>query len=510
MAETLPLPPLKGRKLIVAAGVLALANFFTVLDLTICNVSVPNIAGGLAVSPNEGTWVITSYGVAEAITVPLTGWLAQRFGTVRVFVSAMMLFGICSGLCGLATSLPMLVAARVLQGLAGGPMIPLSQTLLLSIFPREKLAQATGLWAMTTVIAPIIGPILGGHLCDTVGWPWIFFINVPVTIVCAFVGARVLRSRETARQRLPIDVVGLGLMILWIGALQIMLDKGRELDWFASPTIQILCVVAVVGFVAFLIWELTDEHPIVNLRVFRFRAFAIGASTISLSYSGFLSTAVLVPLWLQTNLGYTATSAGQAVGVNGILAFIFAPIVGRLLGTGKFDARLFMSVGIFWFAIVTYMRTRFNTDMTFIDVAIWNFAQGLAIPFFFISGTNIALVPIPANETASAAGLMSFMRTLGGAFGTSIVTTSWDSNTTMQKNALVGVLNNSQSAVDRLMQNGLTQEQATSQFDLLVQKQSVMLATNEVFQWTAVVFLVAALLIWLAPRPKGALSVAAH
>src|SRR5579863_7968862 len=246
MSQTAPSfvdpPPLRGGALMLAGFLLAVGNFMVVLDMTIANVSVPNIAGGMAVSPSQGTWVITSYSVAEAIVVPLTGWLAGRFGAVKVFVVGMAGFGVCSALCGIAPSLGFLVAFRVMQGLCGGPIMPMSQTLMMRVFPPQQRGQAMGLWSMTTVVAPIAGPILGGYLCDTVGWPWVFYINVPVAAVCAFFAWRMLHKQETPTMRRPVDFVGLLLLISFVGAMQIMLDKGRELDWFSSPVIIALAV----------------------------------------------------------------------------------------------------------------------------------------------------------------------------------------------------------------------------------------------------------------------------
>jgi len=272
--------PLRGGMLFFAAMALALANFVAVLDMTIANVSVATIAGALGVTSTQGTWVITSYAVAEAITVPLTGWLAGRYGAVRVFVSSMALFGVASMLCGFSNSLGMLVGARVLQGLAGGPLLPLSQTLLLRIFPKDKAPLATALWAMTTLVAPILGPIVGGVICDQAHWSWVFNINVPIALTCAWFAWGLLKRYESPLEKKPIDTVGLGLLIVWVGALQIMLDEGKNLDWFSSNFIVALALVAAIGFVAFLIWELTEEHPIVDLRVFRHRGYSTGVLTL--------------------------------------------------------------------------------------------------------------------------------------------------------------------------------------------------------------------------------------
>src|ERR1041384_5750145 len=248
--------PLKGALLWLVAIVLAGANFIAVLDMTIANVSVPNIAGSLGISSSQGTWVITCYSVAEAITVPLTGWLAARFGAERVFTTAMGCFGVFSALCGFSTSFSMLVVGRVLQGVAGGPLIPLSQTLLLRIFPKEKAAAATALWAMTTLVAPILGPILGGWLCDNYHWSLIFLINVPLALAMGPFALRMLRRFETPLERLPVDLIGLTLMVVAVGALQLMLDLGKEHDWFASNLITSLAVVAAIGLVVFVIWEM--------------------------------------------------------------------------------------------------------------------------------------------------------------------------------------------------------------------------------------------------------------
>src|ERR1700761_6726356 len=261
--------PLSGGALWAITVMLAMANFIAVLDMTIANVSMPDISGALGISTSQGTWVITSYSVAEAIVVPLTGWLAGRFGALRVFTTAMMLFGVFSALCGLSGSVGMLVLGRVMQGLSGGVLMPLSQTLMMRIFPKERAPAAMAVWAMTTLVAPVLGPILGGYICDNYAWPFIFFINVPIALICAPIIARSMRRFETPTVKAPIDVVGLILLVVFVGALQVMLDIGKEHDWFGSVEIRALAAIALVGFIAFLFWEMTDEHPIVDLRIFR-------------------------------------------------------------------------------------------------------------------------------------------------------------------------------------------------------------------------------------------------
>jgi DHA2 family multidrug resistance protein len=492
--------PMTGAGLWIGGFLLALANFMAVLDITIANVSVPNIAGGLAVSPSQGAWVITSYAVAEAITVPLTGWLAQRFGAVKVFIFAMAGFGLFSALCGLAPSLGVLVVFRILQGLAGGPMMPLSQTLLRRIFPLKLQPTAMGLWGMTTVVGPIIGPLLGGYLVDHAGWPWVFYVNVPVAAITAVAAWRVLASRETPTQRQPVDLVGLGLLITFVGALQIMLDKGREMDWFQSTFIVALALIAVIGFISFIIWELTDPHPIVDLRVFRHRGFTASTVIMSLTYGAFFSSVVLVPLWLQTNLGYTAGWAGRAMAFQGVLAVVFSPIVARIMG--KIDLRALVCFGVTIMAGIALWRASFNSDMDFVGVSMPNFAQGLAMPFFFIPTTSLALASVLPQETASAAGLMNFMRTTAGAFGTSISLTAWENAQTVQRNDLVGSLHDPQGAINAMTGLGMSASQALSQVDNLVESQAVMAATNHIFLVVAIVFILGAMAVWIAPKPE--------
>jgi DHA2 family multidrug resistance protein len=492
--------PLTGASLYIAALFLGLANFMVVLDTTIANVSVPHIAGALAVSPSQGTWVITSYSVAEAITVPLTGWLAQRFGAVKVFAAGMAGFGFFSMMCGLAPSFGLLVAFRVAQGLCGGPIMPMSQTLLLHIFPKDRGAQALGLWSMTTVVAPIAGPILGGVISDNMHWSWIFYINIPVAAVVGVVAFRMLIAHDTATRRVPVDYVGLSLLIVWVAAMQIMLDKGKELDWFASPTIVVLAVIAAIGFAAFLIWELTSDNPVVDLRIFRHRGFVVGVAVLSLTFGAFFASVVLIPLWLQTTMGYTATWSGYAGCLNGVLAVIMSPIVARMVG--KVDIRALVSIGVFWMAGVALWRAFFTTDVTFWDIALPQFVLGFGMPFFFIPTTALSLSSVLPEETAAAAGRQNFLRTTSAAFATSIMTTAWDNTANAKRSLLAGALPHPERTLERMTSAGLSPDQALRQLEAMVHTQAVMISTNAMFLAAAAVFVLAATLIWVAPKPQ--------
>ncbi|AGH50546.1 MULTISPECIES: DHA2 family efflux MFS transporter permease subunit [Sphingomonas] len=491
--------PLHGIRLVIACITLAVTNFMVVLDTTIANVSVPHIAGGLGISASQGTWVITSYAVAEAVCVPLTGWLAQRFGAVRTFAFGMVGFGLFSFLCGVSTTLTMLVACRVGQGLCGGPLMPLSQTLLLRIFPKEQHAQAMGIWAMTTVVAPILGPILGGTISDNWSWHWIFFINIPVALGCAAGAMLVVRVVETPIRRVPIDMIGLALLVLWIGALQIMLDLGREHDWFSDSFIVALAIIAAVGFVAFLIWELTEANPVVDLRVFRHRGFSAAVVTTAFAFGTFFSTIVVIPQWLQVGLGYTATKAGYVMAFMGVAAVVMSPIVAKLIS--KIDPRALVCFGVAWLGMTSLLRAGWSTEADFWTLAIPQMVQGFGMPFFFVAVTTLALGAVRPEETASAAGLLSFLRTMSGAVGTSIVATAWDDKTRVARSEIVSSLN-TQSVSDALSAQGFSLDQVRVLIERSVEQQAQALATTQVFLVASAMFAFAAAIIWLSPRPR--------
>ncbi|NMN05300.1 MULTISPECIES: DHA2 family efflux MFS transporter permease subunit [unclassified Novosphingobium] len=496
-----PAGPLTGGKLLLAALAIGLGNFLVVLDTSIANVSVSTISGALGVSSTQGTWVITSYAVAEAITVPLTGWLAKRFGAQRVFITCYLAFAALSVFCGLANSLGMLVLGRVLLGMVGGPIMPLSQLLLLRVFPPEKATQGTVLWAMTSLVGPIAGPILGGVICDSMTWNDIFILPAVVALGGGMLALWLLKGQPDPREPASIDKVGFALLVVWVAAFQIMLDEGRNHDWFAAAEIRWLAVIAAIGFAAFLIWESTEENPVVDLKVFRHRGFAAAAVTFAVGFGAFFAGIVIIPLWLQQNMGYTATWAGMATGLMGVLAIVSSPIVGTAVN--RFDPRLIVSIGLVGLGAISVWRMGFNQDITFWQMAWPTLLTGPFMVMLFIPVTGIAMASVEPHEQASAAGLSNFMRTMGGAIGTSLVQTSWADSARFNQSELAGAMANGQQAIDNFVSGGLSHDGATSTLTSIVEGQSVMLATLDVFAAVALCFGVAAALIWLAPRPKG-------
>ena len=500
------LRPLAGSALVLGTLALSLATFMNVLDTSIANVSLPAIAGDLGVSSSQGTWVITSFGVANAIAVPLTGFVTQRFGAVKVFITSILLFTLFSFLCGQAPSLAVLILFRVLQGASAGPMIPLSQTLLLSSYKPQRAGMAIAMWSMTTLVAPITGPLLGGWITDNISWPWIFYINVPVGLICAGVTATIYSKRETPTRKLPIDWTGLALLVIWVGSLQIMLDKGQELDWFSSNTVLMLAVSAFVGFVLFLIWELHDEHPVVDLSLFRIPNFTIGTIMLALAYAMFFGSLVLLPLWLQEFVGYTATDAGEVLAWVGLFALALSPVIGRYVQS--VDTRWLTTTSFAVFALVFWMRSRFTIGDAYWQYSLPTVVQGIATAMFFIPLLAIVLGGLPPHRIAAASGLSNFARITAGSFGTSIYTTWWANRAALHHEQLAEHIYQGNPVADqtlRLAQGlGLGHQQALGLIDGLIQRQAYTIAVDEMFRLSAWLFLALIVLVWLVKPARNA------
>ena len=496
--------PLQGGALAMLTLVLSLATFMLVLDSTIANVAIPTIAGDLGASSSQGTWVITSFGVANAISIPITGWLAKRFGEVRLFLIATLLFVLASWLCGIANSLEMLIVFRVLQGAVAGPIIPLSQSLLLNNYPPEKRGMALAFWSMTIVVAPICGPILGGWISDNIHWGWIFFINVPIGLAVVLISWKILEGRESRISHQPVNTIGLILLALGVGALQLMLDQGRELDWFNSTEIVVLTIIAAVGLIALIIWELTDDNPVVDVSLFKSRNFTVGCVSTSLAFLVYSGTVVLIPLLLQQVYNYTATWAGLAAAPVGLLPILLAPIIGKF--GNKIDMRILVTISFMVYALTFYWRAlTFEPEMTFMDVALPQFVQGLAVACFFMPLTTITLSGLPPEKMASASSLFNFLRTLAGSIGTSLTTFIWYNREAVHHTQLAEVINPynpiSQQFFQTMGSFGLSEEQTASYIARQITAQGFIIGANEIFLVSAITFISLVVLIWFAKPP---------
>ncbi|EZP51659.1 DHA2 family efflux MFS transporter permease subunit [Sphingomonas sp. RIT328] len=498
-----PAPLVGGQRALIAFA-LALGTFMMVLDSTIANVSLPTIAGNLGVSSDNSTWVITAFAVANGVAVPLTGWLMGRFGVVRTFCTAVAAFTVASFLCGIAWDLPSLIAFRILQGACSGPMMPGSQALLISIFPPDKRSTALGVWSMTTLVGPVMGPILGGYISDNYHWSWIFLINLPFGLFTTLVCWNGLKSRETPTRKLPIDTVGLMLLVLWVGSLQIMLDLGKNADWFNDPAICVLAVVAAVGFVAWIIWELTDANPAVDLSLFGNRNFLIGTLVFCLGYAVFFANTLILPLWLQTQLGYTATWAGLIAAPSGVVAVVISPLAARL--SGKVDARLLATISFVAFAVSYWMRSNLVTGATVFDFMLPLLVQGIGMSIFFLAMVTILLDGIAPPRIPSATGISNFGRIVAGSFSASIITTAWDRREALHQSRLAEAIGSGmplQMATETLQRLGVNAVQASAMITRQMVNQAYLLASTDLFRLSAWLSAAMIVLVWFTRRPKG-------
>lgn len=509
VAPTAPPPPapFTGGKLVLATIAVALATFMNVLDSSIANVAIPTISGNLGVSVDEGTWVVTVFAAANAVSIPLTGWLTQRIGQIKLFVGAILLFVLSSWLCGLAPNLPVLLAARVLQGAVAGPLIPMSQAILLGSYPKEKASMALSLWGMTAVVGPIAGPALGGWITDSYSWSWIFYINIPVGIFSAGVTWFLYRKRETVTRKVRIDTVGLALLIVWVASLQVMLDKGRDLDWFSSPMIVWLGIIAAVAFAFFVVWELTEPNPIVDLRLFAGRNFFGGTLAIAIAYGVFFGNLVLLPQWMQQYLNYRSVDAGLVTAPLGIFAVILSPIIGKFLP--RTDARLVATVAFLGFAGVFFMRSHYVIEIDTWHLVLPTLLQGIPMALFFVPLTSIILTGLPPSRIPAAAGLSNFARVFCGAVGTSLAGNAWTDRIALHHERLTEQANIYNPSFAQSLQQSqdvlhINAAQARGLFNFNLSAQAAMMGLNDIFYASAFIFMMIIPLIWITRRNKPA------
>jgi DHA2 family multidrug resistance protein len=410
----------------------------------------------------------------------------------------MLMFGVFSFDCGTANTFALLIVGRIVQGWSGGLMMALSQTLLVRVFPRSQVGAAMAVWTIASLLAPALGPIIGGWLCETFSWPLIFFINVPIAVICASLIWRRLKQFEEQTSRTPVDIVGFILLVIFVGSLQIVLDIGKDRDWFASLEVCVLSGVGAIGFVSFLIWELTEEHPIVDLRVFRHRGFVTCVILQAMVFASAFSGIVLTPLWLQTYMGYSATQAGLTMAWNALLGFVIGPIAGLLMG--RLDGRIISFSGLMLIVIAMWLRAHYTTDMSYFQIVLPIFIMGGGLPPTFIPLTALALRSVNEDETASAAGLQNFLRTATSAFAVSIATVAWDYQSAQARTAMSGLVDRGAYATTTMQAMGLKGDTAIHYLDRMVETQSAMVGLNQVMMVITAAFAVCACLVWFLPK----------
>lgn len=490
-----------------------LSTFMEVLDTTVVNVSLPHIAGSLSATVEEATWTLTSYLVANAIILPLTGWLSNFFGRKRMLMMSVTGFTISSFFCGLAPSLPFLIFFRIVQGACGGGLQPISQAILLESFPPEDRGKAMGFWGLGIVVAPMLGPVLGGWLTDSYSWRWVFYVNVPIGIISIIMTQLYIFDPHYIRRASEkIDYWGIGMLGVGIATLQIVLDKGQEKDWFGTDWITALMIVAVVTGAAFLIYELRIEHPVVNLRVFKDRSYSTGVFLMSLLGVGLYGTTVLIPLVLQTLLGYPAIRAGFAMSPRGIGSFIGMPIVGLILT--KFDPRRLLTAGIVVCGLTLYQLSRLDLNAGFWDFFWPQFFMGLSLGLVFVPLTTISMGGIAKENMGNATSLFNLVRNLGGSIGISAVSTL---QTRFQQRNIhqLGEHVNPLSEAARKMMAALqgmfgahsgdptaAMRQARAAVFGMVERQASMLAYNSIFLILAFLFVIMLPFIFVMRRPS--------
>ncbi len=434
----------------IAASVM-LATFMVVLDSSVANVALPHIAGNLSASTDESTWVLTSYIVSSAIMLPTSGWITRRIGRKRLLLLSIVVFTAASLLCGVAINMPMLILARVLQGAGGGGMMPLAQSILLESFPPRQHGAAMAMYGAGIVVAPVIGPTLGGWITDSYSWRWIFYINLPVGLLALFMINMFVQDPPYIRQalRTAIDYLGFGFIALWLGTLQLLLDKGQEADWFAATWIRWLTAVSLVSLICFLVRELTCAAPIVQLRVLRHRNFSAGTVVTALYGFVLYGMTAILPLFLQTLMGYSALYSGLAVSPRGVGSIVSMLVVGKLVN--YIDARLLLATGFALLTYSTYLLSHINLSISITSIIWPNMLNGFAGGFIFVPLTTLTMGNLHKEEIGNAAGIYNLMRNVGGSIGIASITTCLVRGSQIHQNYLVQNITASQPSAIMLL-----------------------------------------------------------
>ncbi len=500
-AETEELARPQGLALVLATAAIASASFMNTLDTTIAVVSLPTIAGNLSATPSQGSWVITSYAVCLAVILPLSGWITRRFGQVNTFTVSVLLFTLTSWLCGLSHSFTQLLLCRALQGFAGGLLLPLSQSLLLRLYPPEKHGRALAIWGIATVAAPVLGPIMGGYITDHWGWPWIFYINIPFGCACVYLCWALLRPYESERLRVPVDRVGLILLLVGVICFQLVLDRGHELDWLSSTPIVVMLVTSILFLLLFLAWERDAAYPMVDLKLFAYRNFWVGTVLIAIVYGTFMASAVTFPIWLQTSQGYTASWSGLMMAPTGLGPLLLMPLVGERVRL--WDSRWVVFLGMSIMAFAGYMHMQISTDSPAWQFLLVRFCMGLSLPFTFMPLMVVALAGLHPAKLAAAAGIFNFARMLAGSMGTAIGVTLWDERAIYHRSRLAESLSEDsplyRQTVALLSSRLPDPDSALAAVESAVRIQARTLALNDLNFLCAVALISTAALAWLLP-----------
>ena len=505
---------------IIAVSVM-FATFMEVLDTTVVNVSLPHIAGSLSASIDEATWALTSYLVANAIILPMTGWLASRFGRKNLLMLSVVGFTTSSFLCGVAPTLGTMILFSILQGAPGCCLQPLSQAVLLEAFSPQDRGKAMGFWGLGIVVAPILGPVLGGWLTDNYSWRWVFYINLPVGIASIVMTKMFIFDPPYLRQEnRGIDYWGIGMLAVGIGALQILLDKGQEEDWFASNWMTALAIISVVCLVALVIHELTTDDPVVDLRVFKLRSYAVGVFLMTTLGFVLYGSMVLLPIMLQTLLAYPPLQAGIAMAPRGIGSFFMMPLTGLM--TGRFDARKLLTAGLLIGGFTLIWLSWLNLQAGYWDIFWPQLIQGVGMSLVFVPLTTVSMDPVPRERMGNATSLFNLMRNIGGSVGIAMTGTMLARNS----QSTTALLGRNVSAYDPASQSMLAQmkgafmaagadavtatQRAYALMFGMVQRQATMVSFVGIFQLLGVVFIALVPLVLLMKRPKGGGHVSAH
>ena len=495
-------PPFTGPMLGLVTVGISLAAFMNVLDSTIAVVALPSMSGSLAATPSQGSWVLTIYSVCLAVSLPLSGWLAQQFGQVRSFLWAVVLFTICSWLCASATNFNEMLVYRALQGLSGGVLLPFSQSLLLRIYPPEKHGLALGFWGLSAAVAPVMGPVLGGVITDSLGWPWIFYINLPIGGVCVAITYFMLKDRESPTLKRPVDSVGLLSLVLGVVCVQLALDRGHELDWLASSVVRGLFALGACSIVFFLIWERDQAHPIVDLSLFSYRDFSLGAVMTGLFYGVFIVVAVIYPLWMQTTLGYTPSAAGWVMATTSLFPLVTMGLIGNWLRAQNLQWTVML--GLCTMAVVILAHGLMTIQVSSQYLTTIRFLVGAAMPFLWVPLQMITLGSIPMEKMASATGLSNFVRMLSSSLATAMGITLWDERAIVHRADLVENLSMSDfqgaMATTSVAHGGLNTPENLEVLELLVSQQARTMAQQDVYIVGATILLSMVLLVGFLPK----------